>query len=165
MPDTVRETIVSTIATELEDLVLGSGSQLTVQDVFRDWHQPENEGVYPYIVVLDPREEKVTGKDGAPLRHYRVSLFIEVWIVVDVANLRDDPASKTLNEAVGNASRKLYEESVPDGGALKSISGFNWLHDLGNEEFDFEEASVQAVRADFEIQYIHRDTSPFLGRA
>jgi len=165
-PTTVRGRIVRQIETELENLDLGGAPNQTVQAVFRDWRPPDLDAHCPYIVLLDPRCTKAHGNAGAPKTFILCTLSLEAWVIVDADEARDEPAAETLERAAGILENKLLEIGVPDGGSLKAISGFNWLHDDGNEFFEFTRGgNVAAARVDATVQFIHKDTDTRVGRA
>lgn len=162
----VREQIVAAIAATLADLDMGGVPAQVIQAVHRDWRSVETEIDMPFAAVIDASETKVTGADGAPLQHYKASLDVAVWVIMEVGDARDEEVSQTLARCLAEAEFVIQAAAVPDSGTLKAISGFNWLHLTGNEFFQFGEGGdVAALRLDLEVQYIHRDTSPFLGRA
>lgn len=166
----VRETIVATIATALENLNLNNGESTPdaiVDQVLREYEAPEIVNDLPVIWVLDMRESKVTGSGGATLRHYMATLRLTI-LIVDTAGeeVRDEPMSVTANRMLAAVEKKLFDESVPDSGTIKQIPGVNWLHPVGNRTVPFGESSnLVMVSLDVEVQYLHRDTDPNVGRA
>lgn len=164
-PTSVRGRIVRQIATELANLDLGGIPAQRVEQVFRDWRAPETEPDYPYICLLDPRVQKVHGNAGAPKTFVLCTLGIEVWVVADADDARDEPAAETMERVTSKVEDKLLEIGVPDSGSLKAISGFNWLHLSGNEFFEFTRGgNVAAARIDAQVQFVHRDTDTTIGR-
>lgn len=161
---------MATIATALEGLNLNNGEptpDAIVDQVLREYEAPEIVNDLPVIWVLDMRESKATASGGATLRHYLATLRLTI-LIVDAAgeDARDEPMSITANRMLAAVEKKLYDESVPDTGVIKQIPGVNWLHTVGNRTVPFGESSnLVMVSLDVEVQYLHRDTDPNIGRA
>jgi hypothetical protein len=165
--DSVREQILAAFVATLTGLNLGGNPPQVVQKVLRDWNAPEHEGEYPYIVVLDPTEvQQAGGSGGAPLSFYLNRLDVQVWIMVDCGEVRDEPMSQTMNRALAEVQKALYLAAVPGTGAIKSVNGVDWLHATGSQIVAFgESGNVAAVQTTWQVQYIHKATDPFAGRS
>jgi len=167
VPDSVREQIVAAFATAIDRLNLGGNPPQVLQKVLRDWNAPEQEGEYPYAVVLDPSEVKQAGgSGGAPLSYYLNHLEVQVWVMVDAGEVRDEAMGKTMVRALAEIEKAILLASVPGTGAIKAISGVNWVHATGNQIVAFgESGNLAAVQTTWQVQYIHKATDPFAGRS
>lgn len=167
MADSVRERIVAAFATVITGLNLGGNPPQVLQKVLRDWNAPEHEGECPYAVVLDPSEAKQAGgSGGAPLSFYLNTLDVQVFVVVDAGEVRDEPMGKTMVRALAEIEKAILLASVPGTGAIVAISGVNWVHATGNQIVAFgESGNLAAVQTTWQVQYLHRATDPFTGRA
>lgn len=166
MADSVREKIIAAFVTVLTNLDLGGTPPQVLQKVLRDWNAPETEGEYPYAVVLDPNEQKQAGgSGGAPMSYYLNHLDVQVFVMVDCGEVRDEPMGKTAVRVIAAVERALLLAAVPGTGTIKAVSGVNWLHATGNQIIAFgESGNVAAVQTTWQVQYIHRDTDPLTGR-
>lgn len=154
----------------LEGLNLNNGENTPdaiVQEVLREYNAPEFANNMPVVWVLDTRESKATASGGAPLRFYLNTLRVTILIVDDAGeDTRGEPMTTTANRMLAAVEKKLFDESVPDSGRIKQIPGVNWLHPVGNRNVPFgETGNLVLVSLDVEVQYVHRDTDPNIGRA
>lgn len=167
MADTVREKLVSAICTGLLGLDLGGAG--TTKRCRRDYRPHLLEGVeLPYANVLDfeeNEEDQGRGDAGPPQGFVECTLRLDVWAVMRVKPSKDVDPSVTINEALGNLKKRL-KELGNDGGALRAISGFNWLHITGNTWTPLMDGkSIMGIRVDASVMYYHKVLDPFVGRA